>query len=333
MVHVGGDRRGTWHDFEDGGHGGTLALVQHVKHPDKADALRWLEAEGLIEPLKGARSPRRRPPVPSLLMAPPPETAPKRSKTAPLAAAILAAAVDADDTPARAYLAARWTWPPVGVGPHLPPAVRWCTARDVSPSVRLPTAAAGLLVYRFGRADMRHDEAPAASVEVVTAAGEPLTPRWRRTFGVRTGRVFEVPVAVGGNLALVEGERDALAVALTLRAGCVRSVGGTAGYRPSAAVDPADRPVVLMPDADHAGVAAVTRLLVPSALPGRTVRVVRADAGDPADWLAAWLCERAGIRENDGGADRETATADAWRDLFRAVERGDPILTDSRDRP
>ena len=180
---------------------------------------------------------------------------------------------------------------------------------------------------------MRQDESPAVSLEAVTGAGESLTPRWRRTFGIRTGRVFEVPVAAGGNLVLVEGERDALAVAVTLRAGCVRSVGGAAGYRPTVAVDPADRPVVLMPDADHAGVAAVTRLLVPGALPGRTVHVVRADAGDPADWLAAWLSERAGIRESDGGADRETATAGAWRDLFRAVERGDPILTESRGRP
>ena len=136
VVHVTGERRGTWHDFEAGTHGGTLALIQHVKHLHKADALRWLEAEGLIEPRTGARSTPHRPPIPSSSMAPPPGTAPKRSKTVLLAAEILAAAVDADDTPARAYLAARCTWPPFGIGPNLPLAVRWCAARDVSSSVR-----------------------------------------------------------------------------------------------------------------------------------------------------------------------------------------------------
>ena len=40
-----------------------------------------------------------------------------------MAAAILAAAVPADGTPARAYLAARGTWP--ANGPPLPAAVRW----------------------------------------------------------------------------------------------------------------------------------------------------------------------------------------------------------------
>jgi len=52
-----------------------------------------------------------------------------------------------------------------------------------------------------------------------------------------------------------------------------------------------------------------------------------ADA-DPAAWLAAWLAERAGIRELDGGADREAATTAAWHDLLTAAERGEPILYD-----
>ena len=51
--------------------------------------------------------------------------APKPRPTADAAAAILAAAVPADDTPARAYLASRGTWPPAGSGPDLPAVVRW----------------------------------------------------------------------------------------------------------------------------------------------------------------------------------------------------------------
>lgn len=68
-VHVGGDRRGTWHDFEADQGGGTLALVQHVLQCDKAAAVRWLEAEGLITSSNGARpsplpGPAPAPPVP-----------------------------------------------------------------------------------------------------------------------------------------------------------------------------------------------------------------------------------------------------------------------------
>ena len=61
------------------------------------------------------------PPAPAL--APPtPKPAPP-APTADVARAILAAAVPADDTPARAYLARRGTWP--ADGPPLPAAVRW----------------------------------------------------------------------------------------------------------------------------------------------------------------------------------------------------------------
>ena len=114
---------GTWHDFEADAGGGTLALVEHVLQTDRAGALRWLVDAGLIAPPSGpdARpaAPRRpggtSTPVPAPVVAPP---APKPNAMADVAAAILAAAVPADDTPARAYLARRRTWPPAG--PALP---------------------------------------------------------------------------------------------------------------------------------------------------------------------------------------------------------------------
>ena len=77
---------------------------------DKAGALQWLVAARLIAPPAGpGRTPaaRRRPggaptppapPAPALAL----PTAPKPAPTAAVAAAILAAAVPADDTPARA---------------------------------------------------------------------------------------------------------------------------------------------------------------------------------------------------------------------------------------
>ena len=326
-VHVGGDRRGTWHDFEADESGGTLALVQHVAQTDKAGALRWLEAAGLITSSNGARS--SPPPAP----APAPPTTPKRSKTALLAASILAASVPADNTPARAYLAHRWTWPPLGIEPDLPSSVRWCALADVPPLCNLPTDSAGVVVYVFRQPDVADDDAPAVSLEAVTSTGRLTLPRWRRTYGSRIGRVFEVPVAAGGVVVLVEGERDALAVALSLTAGVVRAVGGTAGYRPSAAADRAARPVVLVPDADHAGTAAVTQLL--AGLPGRSVRAPwpRPADGDPAEWLENWLTERASIREYDGHMNREAAIAAAWRDVLTAVERGERLIKVAPERP
>ena len=100
--------RGTWHDFEAATGGGTLALIEHVNGCDKAGALAWLVDARLIAAPAGAdaplAAPRRpggtsTPPAPAL--APP---TPKPAPTADVAAAILAAAVPADDTPARAYL-------------------------------------------------------------------------------------------------------------------------------------------------------------------------------------------------------------------------------------
>ena len=46
-VHVGGDRAGTWYDFEAGEGGGVLALVERERG-SRAAALAWLEAEEFI---------------------------------------------------------------------------------------------------------------------------------------------------------------------------------------------------------------------------------------------------------------------------------------------
>ena len=62
-------------------------------------------------------------------------TPPTPSATADVARAILQNAVPADDTAARAYLAQRGTWPPLGTGPSLPATVRWLAAgRVVDPA-------------------------------------------------------------------------------------------------------------------------------------------------------------------------------------------------------
>ena len=112
--------RGTWHDFEANAGGGALYLVEHLVQTDKAGALAWLVDAGLIDPPAGpdsrpARGNLRKPEVPGAgNLIKPQIDAPTPAPTADVAAAILAAAVPADDTPARVYLARRRTWPPAG---------------------------------------------------------------------------------------------------------------------------------------------------------------------------------------------------------------------------
>jgi len=148
--------------------------------------------------------------------------------TAALAAKILAAAVPADDTLARDYLAGRGTWHPAGIGPDLPPTVRWLPA-DVAEQIRhhdgdwerrvqLPYFAAGAVVYELARPDEPPD---AVDLEAVSADGKrmdrvliphpppppgkppppPQPPqyrdRWRQTYGSKREHVFEVPAATG----------------------------------------------------------------------------------------------------------------------------------------
>ena len=259
--------------------------------------------------------------------------------TAEVARAILAAAVPADATLASVYLARRGTWPPITVGPDLPTTVRWLEADMVKelPSwtrngrrrrLVLPADAAGVVVFEFARPGQPPD---GVSLTAVAGTGDRVLfgREKARTFGGKAGRVFEAANTPGGHVVLAEGECDALALALTLRAGCVRSVGGTSGFRPEAAADPARRSVALVPDTEKSGEAAITGLLTD--LPERSVTVVpwpRVAVGDPAAWLADWVYERAGVRELDGGMDRVAASVAAWNDLLAAIERSDTILID-----
>ena len=48
VVNIGGQRAGTWRDFEAGHGGGTLELLRHYQDLDKPQALEWLRARGLL---------------------------------------------------------------------------------------------------------------------------------------------------------------------------------------------------------------------------------------------------------------------------------------------
>ena len=294
---------GTWHDFEAGAGGGTLALVEHVLQTDRAGALQWLVDAGLIDPPAGPDARPAAPqrpagtstpaPVPAPVVAPP---APKPNAMADVAAAILAAAVPADDTPARVYLAARGTWPLAG--PPLPAAVRWLPpgawehlptwpGRDGRPR-RLtpprdgvtsllpgapPVPACGAVVFELARPGCAPD---AVELEAVTAGGRRPAERWRRAPGNdATGRTFEVAAPTGDPwpdphaaplvVAIVEGPADALALArLRLPGVLVRGAAGTGGMRAGGADLVADLPAAtaacLVSDGDPPGRDAVTKL-------------------------------------------------------------------------
>ena len=131
-----------------------------------------------------------------------------------IAGRLWAAAVPADDTPARAYLAGRSVWPPDGIGPSLPASVRWlprgAVRRDVAADwYDVPEHTAGAIVYAFrqpGGATIR-----AVGLDALDADGRRPGKRWRRTFGQKKGAAFVVGAVGGDPLVIVEGEVDALA--------------------------------------------------------------------------------------------------------------------------
>ena len=49
VVNIGGQRAGSWRDFEAGRGGGALELLRHYESLDKGQALEWLRARGLLQ--------------------------------------------------------------------------------------------------------------------------------------------------------------------------------------------------------------------------------------------------------------------------------------------
>ena len=228
----------------------------------------------------------------------------------------------ADDSPGRRYLARRWAWPPLGIegAPDLPASVRWLTheaAPERDSAARwygLPSRASGALVFAWRRPGAGDDAAVGAvSFEALTAAGEWLPKRWRRTHGVRKGTVFTVSVdAIRPVLAIVEGEVDALAVARASRErissfrdiGEVRAVGSAGLFVAEAAADVHGRDVLFLPDGPNrkgkaiaAAKAAKAAAVLRAA--GRVVRVeIRTDGGDVADDVREAVIEREAIQHD-----------------------------------
>ena len=222
-----------------------------------------------------------------------------------IAGRLWAAAVPADDTPARAYLAGRWVWPPDGIGPDLPASVRWLPRGAAVSLYKVPEDTAGFLVFAFR---LPGDDLAAVELEALLTNGTRPDPRWRKTYGPRTGAAFEA-AADGGATVLCEGAVTALA-ARWLHPGCrVLATGGTSGLE--AAARQVKGRLVLEVDGDTAGRARVAR--IQAARPLGEVQAAFSPPGqDAADEWAEGVIERAGILEYDGGLSRHDADRRAW---------------------
>ena len=229
-----------------------------------------------------------------------------------IAARLWNAAVPADDTPARVYLAGRSVWPPDGIGPSLPTAVRWlprgAVRRDVAADwYGVPEHTAGAIVYAFrqpGGATIR-----AVGLDALDADGRRPGKRWRRTFGQKKGAAFAVGAAGGDPLVVVEGEVDAIAAAwLYPGAEVWAAVAGAAAVLAPAILN-INRRVVIEADPDGPGRKAA--LTLDTALGGRA-DISWNSGRDPADVWIDTLLERAAILEFDGGLLRHEADRRAW---------------------
>ena len=262
------------------------------------------------------------PPRQKAAPAPKPKQAPAPS---PLPQRLWAASVPADATLARQYLANRFAWPPPGIGPDLPADVRWLAkerAPQPDPAAKwfcLPPTCAGAIFFAWRSVS---GALQAVSLESLQMDGSRPEQRWRRTFGSRKGSTFTAHGATGGLLRLCEGEVDALALAIQVRAGVVRAVGGTAGFTMAAVSDSESRDVVLHADADGPGRAAAAALQAEILAAHNSARACRMDwqiSSDPADDLAMRLSEDAAVREYDGGQCRGEAELGAWREILETT--------------
>ena len=227
-----------------------------------------------------------------------------------IAGRLWAAAVPADHTPARAYLAGRLVWPPDGIGPGLPASVRWlprgAVGRDVAAKwYDVPEHTAGAIVYAFRQPG---GDLAAVELEALLTDGTRPDPRWRRTYGPRTGAAFEAAAGDGATV-LCEGAVTALA-ARWLHPDCrVLATGGTSGLEATARQ--VKGRLVLEVDGDAAGQSMAAR--IQAARPLGEVQAAFSPPGqDSVDEWTGTVVERAAIMEFDGGLSRTEADRAAW---------------------
>ena len=214
------------------------------------------------------------------------------------ARSLWASGEDATGSPALRYLRNRraWRWKTA------PEAIRWVPA-SVYPAMKthvpmLPANAGGALLWRYERPDEEGNLVVGAKVEALTGDAKRIADgsrTWRKNSGVMTKAGFS-PKRIGeGPVVIVEGEADALAVASVLGAKAeVWAGSGTSGFSALAVAFERNRPVLLLPDADRSGEAAVEAAIARLLSSPRYWAVERGLEPDPAK---AIQCDRQGARK------------------------------------
>ena len=234
-VNVGGQRGGSWYDFEAGHGGGALELLRHRQGLDKPQALEWLRTRGLLQ--------ESRPGVRTTGSALPRDgRSPGKTGHRSLATGERASGPDSDvarrigwarswwegaqqiptsaEHPARRWLAARHLWRPEL---PLPAAVRWAPATGGHTGAGSIVALAARPVA-WASAWPSLPDADAVQLVHVDAQGQPALDRLETEGGLskRTVGVAQGAVVILGNPVLsearapvhvAEGLADALALA------------------------------------------------------------------------------------------------------------------------
>ena len=182
------------------------------------------------------------------------------------------------------------------------------------------------------------DDAAAARLEAVSllavsadAERVPWLSSKRKIYvvGARARCVFEARASdPGETVHVAEGEISALALALApwcepgrvLATGTASSLRGIVEH-----LRGGDGRVVLHADGDPAGRQSAERARHEIEATRRECRIDWYSVGtDSADALGQWVCERAAIREYEGGEARSDAEAGAWADLSRSDDDHEP---------
>ena len=333
---------GTWFDHEASTGGGVLDLAER-ELGSRTTALTWLENEGFIErqstSRRNARTPARRSRPQQATVTPdtrPTTNTPCEPTADPLAMQLWTAARPARATSCHTYLTRRNAWPPFGIGPELPPTVRWLAhaaapERQPPPPEKmrwpgLPRHAIGAMLFAW-RAPGEIDS-PIQAITAIPIDQHCARMPWWASSGPKTVTVGSLkgaacetrPGAPDEPVHAAEGEVDALALALSpwVSDGRVLAVGGTPGMRRLGELTLGEHlSVVIHPDGDPPGRAAARAATQALREAGRTYSRVRyAPKTDPAHQLAEWINEHRAISESEGGARPDVAIRNAWRDLL-----------------
>ena len=266
-VHVGGERAGTWRDFEAGTGGGVLDLVARERNCDRAGAVRWLREAGIVEHTRP--EPRSRPAPRHTSRTAAGERRDKRAAarrvwdaTRPLAGTV-----------AERYFDARGVGHAAGA-----PALRF------HPKLSHPAAPGRFPVLVAGAQDA-HGRFVGVQRTYLHGPDKAAVVPVRANLGSLRGGAVRISEPVNGRLLLGEGiETTAAAVLVLDWSGGAWAALSTSGLR-AVEIPEHVRHVTIAADRDAGGLRAAAGLAKRLEGEGRAVEIRVPCRGDFADWL------------------------------------------------